>query len=505
MNKFFNNNWFKTIVITICSISIGFLSIYLMVEKVNYILKLLTFIGSFSFSFLFLFRKYDGIIEYIKNNNYFGVILFVLGGLIFYLFKKYLFFMGFENRILSWNYFYLITLPGFILIFSFFLCEFKKWIISFVDDLSSSEKKIHIFISVIMIIVLYFLYRSKTIFYNGYDIVYSFDSKFVLNSILPKLYYYDIRHPLMSILTFPVYSFVDFIFNQDLKVVIFQFINVQMILVIGLELKKITNNKYVYYMYLVSFPSLIFLLFLEKYVICIFLITTYLYNIIIKKKNSYLLFPFIVGTMPTNIYTIVFEFFRNNDIKNKLLNVLKIGIICFLTFILFGRVHCFFNGIDEINKMKKSFASKNITLVNKINSTSNMIEGSFIELPSSYNNGKYLWNNILDRFSYLSVLVLIIMVFGLISALRKKNNYYLSFASAVIFSFVLFIILNWSTHESPLFSFCFSWAIIPLFVCGIDYILDCFKIKNKSYIYCLLIVSMFIINIYRLIDICKYY
>ena len=356
-----------------------------------------------------------------------------------------------------------------------------------------------------MLFVLYFLYRDKPIFYTGYDSIYSFDSGWFLESMLADLYYYDIRHPLMSIITFPVYSSIDFIFNFDIKVVLLQLINVQLILLIGLELKKITNNKYVYYMFLISFPTISYLLFLEKYVICVFFITTYIYNLFVRKKDSFLLFPLIVGTMPTNIYTIFFEFFRDNKIKKKILSILKIGVICLLIFVVFGRLHCFFNGFKEIDKMKKSFAKVNYTIVNKINATSNMIEGSFIALPSSYNNGKYLWNDNLNRFSYLSIVIIALMLIGLIKEIKNKKYYYLCFLSSFIFSLILFIGLNWAVKEAPLFSFCFSWAMIPLLVSGIDFILGCFKIKRKSFIYCLLIISIFIINVLNLIDICKYY
>ena len=83
--------------------------------------------------------------------------------------------------------------------------------------------------------------------------------------------------------------------------------------------------------------------------------------------------------------------------------------------------------------MKKSFAKVNYTIVNKINATSNMIEGSFIALPSSYNNGKYLWNDNLNRFSYLSIVIIALMLIGLIKEIKNKKYYYYVFYHHLFF------------------------------------------------------------------------
>ena len=53
--------------------------------------------------------------------------------------------------------------------------------------------------------------QNKINFYHEYNVVYSIDSGEVYDVYMPDPHYYDIRHPLTSVLTFPVYAIVDFI------------------------------------------------------------------------------------------------------------------------------------------------------------------------------------------------------------------------------------------------------------------------------------------------------
>ena len=87
------------------------------------------------------------------------------------------------------------------------------------------------------------VYINHDYFYLQFDEVYSIDSGRVYETFMPDPHYYDIRHPITSIITFPVYAIVDFIFNENLKPIILQFINVQFLIFTGLELKRLTKNK----------------------------------------------------------------------------------------------------------------------------------------------------------------------------------------------------------------------------------------------------------------------
>ena len=497
----------KFLLTLIISGSMSIFSVYLMVGNVNKVLEIFTAVISFSTSIVIIWKKYSSIIEYIKNNKIMTSIFMIIGIIVFYEYRKVSFAMGvlqpkFEN--VNIVYF---TIPSIISIITYIMSAVKEWLINFYNTLDKNEKITHISISIIMFIVLMILYIKKPIFYQGYDSVYSLDSKWVYDNIYQKTDYYDIRHPLMGIVTFPIYALVDFLFKENIKIILLQFINLQLLLLIGLELKKMTNSKYTYYLYLVSCPTILFGLFFEKYVLCVFFILTYLYNVFVMNKSGNLLITFIVGTMPTNIYTGVFEFLRKSNLKEKIFNILKIGVTSVLIFVICGRIHSFVYGLNEIQNMRNQFGGMETTIMQRINATSKMIEASIISLPSSKVNEKYLWNNIVDSFSYISLILIVLMTIGAIKKIREKNNIYIAFCIASLFSVILFVVLNWSVFESPLFSVCFSWAIIPLVCAGIDIVLEKIDIKekNKIYVYIPIILIVFCINVYRIIDICRLY
>lgn len=497
----------KIVVAVLFSSSMSILSVYFMVGNMNKVLEIFTAIISFFTSVAVILKKYSDIIEYVKNNKIVTSIFTIIGIIVFYEYRKISIASGvlqvkFENI----NIVYLIV-PAICTIITLLMSLAKEWLVSFYATLDKYEKITHIALSIIFFIVLVILYTKKPVVYQGYDSVYSLDSKWVYNNIYQKTDYYDIRHPLLGIVTFPLYALADFLFKEKIKIVVLQFINVQLLLLIGLELKKITNSKYTYYLYLVSCPTIIFGLFFEKYVLCVFFIVTYLYNLFVANKNGNSLITFIVGTMPTNIYAGVFEFFRKNNFKEKIINILKIGITSILIFVICGRVRSFVNGLNEIQKMRSQFGGVESTIIQRINATSKMIEASIISLPSSKVDEKYLWNNIVDSPSYISLGIIVLMLIGAIKKIREKKNAYLAFCIACLFSVVLFVVLNWAVYESPLFSICFSWAIIPLVCAGIDVILEKVNIKDKNRIYIYIPITFVVlcINIYRIIDICRLY
>ena len=67
------------------------------------------------------------------------------------------------------------------------------------------------------------------------------------------------------------------------------------------------------------------------------------------------------------------------------------------------------------------------------------------------------------------------------------------------------MILNWAVHESPLFSICFSWSMIPLFIFGLEKIFSLLKINKNNYKYIYMIILLIIssININEIINICN--
>ena len=210
--------------------------------------------------------------------------------------------------------------------------------------------------------------------------------------------------------------------------------------------------------------------------------------------------------MPTSGFATIFEFINKKSFKKKIINIGKILIVGVLVFICLGRGHSLVNGLDELKFAKDKYASAELSLTEKINSTSKVFDTTSIGLPSKEKGIFYLWNDLSKSISVLSIIIMIIILIGIIHYIKRKDYIYISFLSWLLFIPILFILLNWAPHETPLFTIYFSWAIIPLFIYGIEYIFKKIKLKRKTIncIYGLMIISIISINLYRLYDVFIY-
>lgn len=509
-----NNNRFKILIISLLSFCGGLLSLYLMIGEINIFYKIITFIGSFIISYYFINKNYDELVNKIKMNKKYLFISLIACGIIFYELT-----ISIDNdiirRFFNIKEIYYISFIGLYFIISLVLIICKDWLYKFIKEMDTFEKRSLIIISIILFVLLWVLYSNKVNFYHDYNVVYSIDSGDVYDKQFSKIHYYEIRHPLTSVLTFPVYAIVKFIFSTQLEPVVMQFINSLLLLLTGYELKRLTKNKWVFIFYILSFTSVLFMIFFEKYILSTFLLVTYLYNMFIEKKDGYKALVFAVGTLPTNVFIIIMEFFKKLKLKQRFENITNIIILAGLIVVITGRIPGMSSCVYDLGRDRGFYGGEEYTFLERFNSTTKMIETSLIAIPSEEQTLTSLdgidyqalfWKDITENVSIIGVIILGIMSLGIKDIIKKKKTIYYSFILGIVFSFILFIVLSWDIPESPLFTLCFSWAIIPLFIYGCEKLFKLFKLntKNYKYIYVCLLMIMSAINICQFINIYNY-
>lgn len=517
LNGSLKNKIFYNIFILLFSVSMGLLSVYLIPININTVFDFeifttlaITFIVSLLFSEKFLKKTF----HYLKNNKSMSILLLIIT---FVILRK-LKFTKVDNVItlIPSNMQFLFTdvtliISGIALfcVLTFVVFKLSEFYQSVYHTLDKWDKKAYIVMSILSFILIVTVYNFNHNYFLQYDRVFSMDSGWVFNDMVPQLNYYDIRHPFISIFYFPIWAIIETCLNNiigvtslamTIKAVILQFINSQLLIIVGLYLKKICENKNVFILYMLSFPTLTYLLFFEKYQLCVFMLVSYVYLSCLNKDDKFFITS-AAGVMLTSCFIGITEILKNKNLKNIVLNIIKILIFALLFFVLVGRIHLITFGLSDALNMQKASANTILSFHQKIYSTFNMIQSTIVSVGTVNINGQYLWNDLTNELPLCGIIIFLI---SLIGAISKRKELISKISSIwIIFAFILFTFINWSTHESPLFNIYFSWAFIPMFVFGVDFIVEKLKLNSK-FVYLFIYIIISFINISTLLDIYKF-
>lgn len=524
-NTFFYSKQLRIIIGFFIALSCAFLSLELMFvthsSDINILYSngplLITMFVSFICSFILYLKTHENILKFCKNNVLYFIMLLFISLIVlrkFYVVEVSMFEQSWNLDGLLFNphqiIFFSFSYLGLLYVFIFLFSIIKSWLKNFVNSLDKWDKKVYFIATIISTFIIIIAYSFNENWYLQYDKVYSMDSGWFFSNMLPYITYYTIRHPLISVFIFPVWAivtvFVNHVLTGNLAItvgaIILQIINSQLLIIIGLLLKKITENKMVFIMYMISFPTILFTLFLEKYQLCVFLIVLYVFTLCVTKKKSEVSLISAASIMPTSSFIGVSELFTNEKFINKIKKIIKIIIFSILIFICLGRIYVFKFGFEEINNTREFFITEKYSVAQKVIATTTMIKNAFIALPSGIDiDGKYMWQDLKSSFSIVSLFIILIIILG--AVVNRKMLFTKIAAIWFIFSFLLFVLLNWCPNESPLFTLYFSWALIPLFIFGIDYIIKKLNL-NYNIVYMVVIFFMIIVNLTTIIDIIKF-
>ena len=220
-------------------------------------------------------------------------------------------------------------------------------------------------------------------------------------------------------LVFPIWASINGIVKliapihlvSEITAICLQVLNIQFLLISAYMIKKLSNNKWVFWIYLVSSPVLIFTLFLEKYQICTFLVVLFSYLYCKNKNGRESILVLATGLMPTSIVIYIKDFFTKEKIKDKIKQIFKLAVIGLGVVVCLGRVHLLFpeNLIEELSKMEDKYISDTITIKDSLTSYTNMIQGSFIATTTEIGK-KYVLAKVMEEISIIGIIAFIILI-----------------------------------------------------------------------------------------------
>ena len=254
MKKNLKNKIFEYLIGGLVSLSSALLSFYLIVGEYNTLNIIVTIVSSFLCAMYIYLKTKDKLKKNIKQNFKLAFIFCLLAIIIIRAFfnskgiayKHTVTFYGID--IFRFRYFcltflatmYYVNLLGFMI---------KESAQKFWESLDKWDKKVYKITSIVFGIVVVVMYTLNNNYFSIDDAVYSIDAGAVFLRF-NNAAYYDIRHPLMNIFIFPVGAISQFLASNLvsanlmnlMQAILIQLINSHLLILIGLQLKKITNN-----------------------------------------------------------------------------------------------------------------------------------------------------------------------------------------------------------------------------------------------------------------------
>lgn len=506
---------FKSIEGFVFAISFAQLSFYQIVTYDAWIIGA-TMVLSFLCGLLVYKRIEEENIAYLKDHPKMALTLFVVAIMLIYAMyqvkgipNKTVPFPPFSLRLFRLRY-WLIATPALFFLLVWLGKTLGKFICKLWQGMDQMDRKIYLWGTVILSLVVMIFYTVEPNWYLQYDKVYSIDSGWCYKNLYPQLSYYDIRHPTLSIITFPLWAlsrgllslFVPANLINVLCVTCVQLVNVQLLLLAGAMIRELSKSKWTFLIYLASFSVLTFTMFFEKYQICTFLLVLYAYLTCKRENGREISLILATGAMPTSILLFGNELFIREPLAAKIKRIFNIAMCGIMVLICTGRIHLLVPQVllSETAAKAQRFGLKNLPIEGCAASFINMVHGAFLSL-SSKSGEEYLWADITHSVSLVGCVIFATVIIGLIS--NYKDKFIKLCAIWMSAGIVLFGIFQWGVKESPLFSIYFAWAAIPLFQKGIQIIIEKMRWK-ETVVYPSIIATMLTINVLTIIDIGKF-
>lgn len=405
----------------------------------------------------------------------------------------------------------------------YFFHKLGRLIRSIFWNIGKEDMIILFFIYVFLFLIVSTLYLNNSNMYYQMDNVYSVDSKWVWQGIFSDVNYYDLRHPIITELFFPIWAGINGLLKSlgvnslrlPITLIFIQMINIFCILTVGVIIGKLSKNKMVALLYIVSMPTLLYFLSFEKCQIPLFFIVLYVYDSLNNRESIGMELILTAGFNPVFGIIWINELFSTKDKWISIVKrICKYVFALLLVIICTGRGLIFFfdNLIQQFDTQTVSFRTTCYSVIERLFGIGNLYANCLLSLDSYVTDPyiwlgdgqslkiSYTWMDVNASITFAGIIIILITLFGIWIA--RKEKFYKICSIWLILPFFMFLIMNLVPFETPLFAIFFSWALIPLFVKGLDQIIEFVKISKKiAYgIVCGIVGSINIMNIIQIVS-----
>ena len=315
---------------------------------------------------------------------------------------------------------------------------------------------------------------KTNVFYDSIDVVYTFDNMPLMNLLFDPLDC-DIKKPLFSLFSIPLYGFIPYLYilqlPEQICSAVMITINSLYLILANLLLSHIvfkdnySSKKTLFFVMQLLTSAMMFGISAEHYNIAYFWMMILIYQKVNTGKIDELPLLASAGSIITNFAFIPILFGINWKNVGK---VLKHGLEYMLHFIVLifacGKFYYLINFKNYVSVVGK-FTSVDTSLIEKIQKYSHFLKNLFF-LPDGYEtivNDMPSWQTV-DQHG-LSILGIVILFACVVGFMLSRKEYISNVAAYwVVFSIFIIVIGGWGIPENGLvlYTLYFGWAYVIL-------------------------------------------
>ena len=339
-----------------------------------------------------------------------------------------------------------------------------------------------------------------------YDIIYTSDNGYISNfDSWANLENgeNDIRQPLFALFALPIAipchiasELLFFVPNSFAYLTLMSIVQDLLLAITTILISRMIkireqDKKYLFLLFSLSFPYVLFGLVLEQYTVSLFYVIATIYYYFKNREEVNYLYLGAVGTLVTSgiLFPAITKF---KDFKNWFKKAMYLLATFIVLLILSGQLAQIFTlpeklkTINEYIGVKLSFSDKFIQFTNFLKSL--FLSPKCKIGPNVFGFDSYQ----LTAVKTISIIGIVILIMTVVSTiLNRKDKMALISFCWIIFSFIILVLVGWGSVENSqiLYSLYFSWAYYIL------YFLLLSKIKNRKVFKVLIILSIIIMFI----------
>lgn len=369
----------------------------------------------------------------------------------------------------------------------------KDVVIEVVYGLGKWERVIIIGVSFVYLCFLLFAFMKSNAFYSiAGDLIYTADSGLLMrgNAYLSLVHgENDLRQPLFSVAATPFVGaayavsmlFPNFRYAEAYAMGIAQAALLLFTLwMITRMVKKEEAGRIRFFIIIVlTYPSILFSITLEQYIVVLFWTVLYIYLLVEKNtKDGYVLVG-AAGSLLISASLVVFDEKKQVfDWKEYVFKIVKIAGMGVWAVLLFCRADVILSVFDKID-MLKQFTGEEVSFTNRLQQFTMFVRSCFVAPPSELNwqvRQDYSWQQVpVEAISVAGILLFVLAVLGFV--LNYEKLLYKICMFWVVCSFMVLCVLGWGTAENGLilYTLYYGFAYWILVYGFFDKVLEKFK------------------------------